>query len=208
MITSLDAPPRNPLNTDSWDGYGADRREILEFVGSNQIEDVAFLTGDIHTFFAGDVSASGRRATRDPDLPDALNGPALATEFVGGSITSPGIVDRAASDEAQRLSAAAPVDAAVLGNNPQMVYSNQAYKGYGLVDAGDTLKVRYRAVHDTRLKDSSVFTLRSFHVEPGRAAIVDDGGPVPLPSPAPPATQPPPLPVPPVPTVAPPPPLP
>jgi alkaline phosphatase D len=197
MITSLDAPPRNPLNTDSWDGYGADRGELLEFLGTSQIEDVSFVTGDIHTFFAGDVSASGRRAVRDPDLPDPINGPPLATEFVGGSITSPGIVDRAAADEAQRVSAATPVDAAVLGNNAQIVYSNQAYKGYALVQAGETLKVRYRAVHDARLKDSSVFTLRSFHVEPGRAAVIDDGGPVPLPARAPPATQPPTLPAPP-----------
>jgi alkaline phosphatase D len=205
MITSLDAPPRNPLNTDSWDGYGADRREIVEYLGANQIEDVSFITGDIHTFFAGDVSASGRRSVRDPALPDPVNGPVLATEFVGGSITSPGIVDRAASDEAQRVAASTPVDAAVLGNNPQMVYSNQAYKGYALVEAGEQLRVRYRAVHDTRLKDSSSFTLRSFHVDPGRAAVIDDGGPVPLPAPAPPATAPPTLPVPPVPGVPPPP---
>ena len=29
MICSLDAPPRNPLNTDSWDGYGAERQELV-----------------------------------------------------------------------------------------------------------------------------------------------------------------------------------
>ena len=33
MITSLDAPPRNPINTDSWDGYGAERRELIDHIG-------------------------------------------------------------------------------------------------------------------------------------------------------------------------------
>ncbi len=28
MITSLDAVPRNPLNTDSWDGYGAEPARV------------------------------------------------------------------------------------------------------------------------------------------------------------------------------------
>jgi alkaline phosphatase D len=184
MITSLDAPPHSPLNTDSWDGYGADRRELLTHIAANGIEDVSFVTGDIHTFFAGDVSAGGRRTLRDPDLPDPVNGPVIATEFLGSSITSQGIVDRAASSEEQRVAASAGADAAVLGNNLQMVYSNQACKGYGLLDAGEALRIRYQAVHDARKQDSTVFMLRRFRVDSGRAAIVDEGGPVPLPAPS------------------------
>ena len=39
--------------------------------------------------------------------------------------------------------AAAPVDAGVLGNNPHMEFSNQAYKGYAIVTANrDDLRVR------------------------------------------------------------------
>jgi alkaline phosphatase D len=40
-------PPGNPLNTDSWDGYGADRHELMDYVGDRGIDDVVFLTGDI-----------------------------------------------------------------------------------------------------------------------------------------------------------------
>ncbi len=51
----------------------------MGYIASNGIRDVSFLTGDIHTFFAGDVGIDGR-------------GPeSHATEFVGGSITSLGI---------------------------------------------------------------------------------------------------------------------
>ena len=79
MIMSIDVPPFNNFNKDSWDGYGMERRELLELVRGRGIRDVAFLTGDIHTFFAGEVGVNGR----GPD--------SVATEFVGGSITSLGI---------------------------------------------------------------------------------------------------------------------
>ena len=109
------------------------------------------MTGDIHTFFAGDVTRTGRQTVRGEDDIDPVNGPSRATEFVGGAITSPGIVDRAASTEAQRVAAAAPADAAVLANNPHMAYSNQAYKGYCILEAGaGELDVRYQAVHEHR----------------------------------------------------------
>jgi alkaline phosphatase D len=83
MICSLDAPPHNPLNTDSWDGYGADRQELVDFIASEPIADVTFVTGDIHTFFAGDVTRTGRQTARGEDRTDLVNGPSRATEFVG-----------------------------------------------------------------------------------------------------------------------------
>jgi hypothetical protein len=109
-----------------------------------------------------------------------------AVEFVTGAVTSPGIADREAKSETERLAAAAPLDAAVLANNPQIVYSNQAYKGYALVAAGADLQVSYKAVRDARQPSSEVFTLREFRVEAGRPAVIDEGGPLPLP-PVPPA---------------------
>jgi alkaline phosphatase D len=181
MICSLDAPPHSPLNTDSWDGYGAERQELVDFIGSEAISDVTFVTGDIHTFFAGDVTRTGRQTVRGEDDTDPVNGPSRATEFVGGAVTSPGIVDRAASNEAQRVAAAAPADAAVLANNPHLTYSNQAYKGYCVLEAAaGQLGVRYQAVHEHRAADSGVFTLRRFRVDSGRPVVVDEGGPAPI----------------------------
>lgn len=172
MIMSLDAPPRRPLNTDAWDGYAAERRELVDFIARERIADVTFVTGDIHTFFAGNVTRTGRQVNDG----FGADGPSRATEFVGGSITSPGIVDRIASSEVDRLDAAGRLDAAVRASNPHMVYSNQAYKGYAVLDAGrDELRVEYRAVRDTRLPRSEVFTLRRFSVARGRPVVVDRG---------------------------------
>ena len=87
MIMSLDVPARSPVNPDQWDGYAAERRELLEHVSARGIKDVTFLTGDIHTFFAGNVTPSGREGAPPVD------GVPVATEFVGGSVTSEGIGD-------------------------------------------------------------------------------------------------------------------
>ncbi len=66
-------------------------------------------------------------------------------------------------------------------NNPQIVYSNQGYKGYGLVEVGRDLRVEYRAVRDARQPTSDVFTLRAFRVESGQPTVIDESGPLPAP---------------------------
>jgi alkaline phosphatase D len=72
------APLGGPLNPDGWDGYHAEREEVGRALLAAGVRDVAILTGDVHHFAAGDVTTDGR-----------ITGDAFATEFVGGSITSP-----------------------------------------------------------------------------------------------------------------------
>ena len=64
---------------DSWDGYPQEREELLAHIRDQQIKDVVFVTGDIHTFIAGDVRTAA--GTGDP----------AAVEFVGGSVTAAGL---------------------------------------------------------------------------------------------------------------------
>ncbi|QEC46291.1 hypothetical protein FSW04_00995 [Baekduia soli] len=62
---------------DNWIGYPQEREELLTHIRDQQIKDVVFVTGDIHTFIAGDVRTG-----------DGATGDTVATELVGGSITS------------------------------------------------------------------------------------------------------------------------
>ncbi|MCW2991184.1 MAG: hypothetical protein JWM73_1778 [Solirubrobacterales bacterium] len=64
---------------DNWQGYPQEREELLQHIKTKSIDDVVFVTGDIHTFIAGDVR------TKMGD------GESVALEFVGGSITSQGL---------------------------------------------------------------------------------------------------------------------
>ena len=176
MIMALDVPRTQPLNTDQWDGYEAERRELLEFVQARGVRDVTFITGDIHTFFAGNVSPSGRQDERaEPG--------AAATEFVGGSISSKGIADQFGDPPADAI--AIPSDESVFFNNPHIRFSNQRFKGYGVLEARpDELLVQYRAVESTQTPRSRAFTLASFRVASGtpRVEVLDQpAGPRPLP---------------------------
>jgi alkaline phosphatase D len=61
---------------DSWQGYPQEREELLQYIKTKGIDDVVFITGDIHLFLAGDVRTN------------MGEGESVAVEFVGGSITS------------------------------------------------------------------------------------------------------------------------
>ena len=61
------------------DGLSDRAQELVGHIKSKKIKDVVFITGDIHTFVAGDVRLN------DDDKR------ALATEFVGGSVSAPGL---------------------------------------------------------------------------------------------------------------------
>jgi len=163
MIMALDAEPTGnaSFTYDSWDGYKAERRELLEFIKSRSIKNVSFVTGDIHTFFAGDVAPSGRAGLTDASV---------ATEFVGGSISSEGIVDGRGGGAAPVL--ALPADATVRVNNPHIKFSNQQFKGYGVLEAKpDELLVQFKSPQTTQAETSSMFTLARFRVERGTPQV-------------------------------------
>jgi alkaline phosphatase D len=65
---------------DNWQGYPNERESLMQHV--KRVQDVVFITGDIHTFLAGDVRT------------DQSRGETVAPEFVGGSITARGLGER------------------------------------------------------------------------------------------------------------------
>jgi alkaline phosphatase D len=161
MIMSLDVPAGNAVNHDQWDGYAAERREILERVSA--VKDITFVTGDIHTFFAGRVTPSGRQGPAQPAP--------VATEFVGGSITSKGVAD-SATGEGGREVGKIPADATLRANNPHFVYSNQSSKGYAVLEAKpNELLVTYKGVGTTQQPTSAPVTLARFRVPRGQAEV-------------------------------------
>ncbi|WGG51423.1 alkaline phosphatase D family protein [Rugamonas sp. DEMB1] len=44
------------LNCDQWDGFNAERKDLMAHLKSNNVANVVALTGDIHSFFAGTVN--------------------------------------------------------------------------------------------------------------------------------------------------------
>lgn len=152
MMMALDITPGQPVGHDAWDGYAAERREVLEHASANGVRNLTSIVGDVHVFFAGDLYTDGR-----------VTGTPVGTEFVGASVSHdalqlPGLSEEESAAVAERLPLA----------NPHLKYANFRNRGYAVMEASTSgLKVDFRAV-DTVLKPTAtVSTLASFEVEPG-----------------------------------------
>ena len=68
---------------DHWEGYGAERTEILEFIRDNYIENVLFLTTDLHTNIMNEVFID-RFSDPAPIAFEAITGPVATFTFAEG----------------------------------------------------------------------------------------------------------------------------
>jgi alkaline phosphatase D len=110
------------FNPDSWDGYRESRRRLLDFLADESIDDVIFLTGDVHSSWGIDVpppEASGE--AYDPET----GAGARAVELVAPAVSSRPLVRDAQAraffaDTPERL--------------PFVRYMNLEENGYGILD--------------------------------------------------------------------------
>lgn len=73
--------PDRPRNMDAWDGYPAEKQEIIQFLKEQNIENVIFVTGDTHSSWAFEVPESIGAYREDSTA-------TVAVEFGTTSITS------------------------------------------------------------------------------------------------------------------------
>jgi alkaline phosphatase D len=162
---------------DNWVGYPQEREELLTHIRDEKISDVVFVTGDIHTFIAGDVRTG-----------DGSTGETVATELVGGSITSQSLGEtdldagggtKIQGNDKNPATAPALIDA-LRGINPQVDNADFDHHGFGSVTASpsgftcemvrmDTIKKR-----STKKLPSADWT---YHVAPGAPSIKGQHGP-------------------------------
>ena len=115
MLMSIDVPHGSPALVDAWDGYEAERQEILSSFKDAGLQNLAVITGDIHSFFAGDLSTTGDD-----------QGDPIGVEFVGGSATSFGIPETLGQP-------AAGLEALGLSQNPHIKFANLSKRGYAVL---------------------------------------------------------------------------
>jgi alkaline phosphatase D len=162
---------------DTWIGYPQEREELLTHIRDKGIKDVVFLTGDIHTFIAGDVRTG-----------DGATGDTVATELVGGSITSQSLGEtdldagggtKIKGNDANPATAPALIDA-LRGINPQVDNADFDHHGFGAVTAtakGLTCEmVRMKTIkkRTTAKLPSADWTYR---ITPGSPSIKGQHGP-------------------------------
>lgn len=139
------------INSDQWDGYPQERAELLRHIADRGISDVVFLTGDIHLYMANDLLLDGR---------------SVATEYIGGSVTSPGLPDLVSALGAPAIQAL----------NTHIRYFNGIDHGWAIARVTkDELKVEFRSSDITK-KDAPSRTLAAFTQPVGRNAVMQTAG--------------------------------
>lgn len=132
-------------SSDGWDGYPATRSRIVNRWQEARVSNPLVIGGDIHSFAAGDVHA-------DDD------GAVVASEFVGGSISSLGM-DGAIAKRIQGL-------------NPRLKTFDSTRRGYGRIDIMSARsEFVFQSIDDARVPGSGRSTLAAYAVEHGRPGL-------------------------------------
>ena len=134
--------------TDGWDGYPAARQRLYDALQASGAANPLVLSGDVHTFYAAELTRDGRRAA-------GAGNPVIATEFCGTSITS--------SSRAQARTLQ------YVDMNPQLKYGRSDKRGFMLFDIGpERSSVQFQGLDDVRNPASRLATLASFTVQNGK----------------------------------------
>ena len=151
------------MNGDQWDAYLWERRQILEHLQSlnaaGRRRNVAVLTGDVHSFWAGSVRPDYDDDTQDP----------VAVEFVGGGVTSgyAAILGDVRGDLGRLW----------LQLNPHFVFVDLIRRGYAVAEitasdgaAPSRLRVEFKVVDHRAMESWPVVSAR-FRVDAGSPAL-------------------------------------
>ncbi len=137
------------FSPDGWDGYVADRQGLLDTMAAHPERNHVVITGDAHVHSARNVP---------PDF-ERFDGPPVAAEFVGTSISTngdPAVVRTFGPD----------------ANNPHRLFQNNQ-RGYVRVDvAPGVWTAQYRIVTTVLAPTSPAATLATFAVEDGTPGAV------------------------------------
>jgi alkaline phosphatase D len=164
MVMNTIYPGGKYIGFDSWQGYVAERTELLRHIESQNIKDVVFVTGDIHTIIAGDVRVNG------------TDSKAVATEFVGGSISSQGLGEGGGGiiPGADPFNPNTPqaIKDLLFDANPWVKDADTDHHGYGVVKATSTsLECRLRRIATAKRRTSVMLPDLKFTVRRGRPSL-------------------------------------
>ena len=126
------------LNADQWDGFNAERKNLMAFLKTNNVRNVVALSGDIHAFFGGQVMDDYDATSPAPVMVDLVTA-GLSSNTLLSSIRS--IVDNDQAFAALRdliySNAGGTLinafDSTLRTFNPWMRHVNTNAEGYALV---------------------------------------------------------------------------
>jgi alkaline phosphatase D len=158
-----DLPPEPGIYApnEAWDDYVVERRDLLQFLADEGIDDTVFVSGHTHIYLVSDLRP-------EPDRPGS---PVVAHDFCTGSLTADPDIRRAYLGDLPREVAEEILRAAerwVLGQNPGTIrHMNLLDQGYTVVDVTpEEMVVTVRLV-DTFDPDAEAVDGARFRLTPG-----------------------------------------
>ena len=132
VITAEDYGPE----PDQWDGYPAERERLLTDVKENQVRNIVFLSGDVHSSWAMDLKL-------DPHDPQEDS---IAVEFATTSMTSENLDDEMGWEPRTE---SVHVEKEIIDSNPHIHWAELDSHGYVIVDVGqDKVQADWYFVED------------------------------------------------------------
>jgi alkaline phosphatase D len=159
-------PPGKPIpNADVWDGYQAARERMFDAVERTRLNNLALLTGDIHSSWAYDLPR------RPFDGYDKKSGKgSLGVELAGTSISSPTNIG-AGPDGAREL-------AGYVAARPHLHYVDGRYRGYFILDlTRQRLQADFYGVATVQERSTKERFEKGFITESGRNHLIEASKP-------------------------------
>ena len=137
------------LFLDIWDGYPAERQEIVDFISTNNLDNVVILTGDFHTTFSFDVTTSPNIVTLIDNngvivpvyTPSPAYNPSTGEGSVAVEFATPSVTSANFDENLGDASLAGLVQSLINNNlpgsgnpNPHLKYVEMIQHGYYVLD--------------------------------------------------------------------------
>lgn len=145
------------LFLDIWDGYPAERSDLVNFIGSNAIDNVVFLTGDFHSSFAFEVAIP---AFGNPFYDPSSGAGAVAIEFATPSISAANFDENLDPGTSALLESVinnpVPTPVGPLNFNPHMKYVDLDQHGYFVLSVkADSVQADYYYLADILVPETT-----------------------------------------------------
>ena len=175
-VTGLLPEDGVPYNTDQWDGYTADRNRVLRHLDNHSVEDVLFVTGDIHSGWACELPLDA--STYVAESPTRTS---VGVEFVCSSVTSNNLKDITGDPSGVTSTG---VEETIKLTNRHIRYLNFDDHGFSVLDLTperaqmDWFVISDRADEDATLRWDASWLTRSgtSRIEPADAPVGGAGG--------------------------------
>lgn len=155
--------PTFRINLDAWDGYPVEQQKVSDFIKSNAINNLIFLTGDTHSSWAFEVTNNPKEGYNP-----ATGEGAFAVEFGVTSINSSNSNERGPTDSVL-VHEKKIVNTSI---NPHLKYANMRDHGYMLLELdGEKALATYKYVETLRKRDDRIRTETTLEVKSGEVKL-------------------------------------